>query len=80
MIVNSTITAEMVLLSQKVVKVLTTCFKSWLPAKFPVVVVALLTFLGSAGNGQEAEDGEGFELHFAGDWNLTENECKEPLS
>jgi hypothetical protein len=45
-----------------------------------VVVVALLTLLGGAGNGQEAEDGEGFELHCAGDWDLMENECKESLS
>jgi hypothetical protein len=44
-----------------------------------VVVVALLTLLGGAGNGQEAEDGEGFELHCAGDWDLMENECKESL-
>jgi hypothetical protein len=28
--------AEVVLLSQKVVKVLTTCFKLWLQARFPV--------------------------------------------
>jgi hypothetical protein len=45
-----------------------------------VVVVALLTLLGGTGDGQEAEDGEGFELHCAGDWDLMENECKESLS
>jgi hypothetical protein len=45
-----------------------------------VVVVALLTLLGGTGDGQEAEDGESFELHCAGDWDLMENECKESLS
>jgi hypothetical protein len=45
-----------------------------------VVVVALLTLLGGTSDGQEAEDGEGFELHCAGDWDLMENECKESLS
>jgi hypothetical protein len=44
-----------------------------------VVVVALLTLLGGTGDGQEAEDGEGFELHCAGDWYLMENGCKESL-
>jgi hypothetical protein len=44
-----------------------------------VVLVALLTLLGGAGNGQEAEDGEGFELHCAGDWDLMENGCKGSL-
>jgi hypothetical protein len=45
-----------------------------------VVVVALLALLGGAGDGQEAEDGEGFELHCASDWDLMEKECKESLS
>jgi hypothetical protein len=74
---DPTMTAKPALLLQgtyNVLQVVATCQVSGrvVAVSALVVLATLLALLGGASNGQEAEDGEGFELHCAGDWGLME--------